>query len=76
MSRIGWITTAVLVAVVIVIVAALFMEAASGPTFRAEDYDSYEECIRNIPAEWGPGSIQRSGAEDACHYVHRRMPGR
>lgn len=71
MGRLGWMTAAALAVTVLAIMAALFMEAASGPTFRAEDYDSYQECIRNIPAEWGPGSMQRSGAEDACHYVHR-----
>ena len=67
-------TAAVLAGVVVLVVIALFREAASGPTFRAGDYGSYQECIRNIPAEWGPGSLQRSGAEDACLYVHR--PGR
>ncbi|HUG02343.1 MAG TPA: hypothetical protein VML95_10790 [Longimicrobiales bacterium] len=72
MSRIGWVTAAVLAAAIGVIVLALFLETGSGPTFRAEDYDSYEECIRNIPAEWAPGSLPRSGAEDACFYVHRR----
>ena len=76
MSRMGWLTAAVLTVIVVGIVLALFSEAASGPTFRAEDYGSYQECIRNIPAEWGPGSLQRSGAEDACSYVHRRVPGR
>lgn len=76
MGKMGWITAAVLAAVVVVILAALFSEAAAGPSFRAEDHATYQECIRNIPVEWGPGSIQRSGAEDACHYVHRRMPAR
>lgn len=76
MGKLGWITAGVLAAVVVVILAALFSEAAAGPSFRAEDHATYQECIRNIPAEWGPGSIQRSGAEDACHYVHRRMPAR
>lgn len=72
MRRTGWITAAVQTVVVMVILLTLFRKAASGPTFRAQDYASYEECIRNIPAEWGPGSLERSGAEDACHYVHRR----
>ena len=72
MSRSSWITAAVLVATIVIIVIALLMEASSGPTFRAEDHANYQECIRNIPAEWGPGSLQRSGAEDACMYVHRR----
>lgn len=72
MKRSTSITAVILVAIVAVIVIALLVEAGSGPTFRAEDHASYEECVRNIPAEWGPGSMQRSGAEDACHYVHRR----
>jgi hypothetical protein len=74
MSRIGWTTAVVLAGTVVVIMLALFIEAASGPTFRAEDYDSYQECIRNIPVEWGLGSAQRDGAEEACFYVHRRGP--
>lgn len=72
MGRIGWVTAAVLAIVIVVILWALVREAASGPTFRAEDYGSYQECIRGIPAEWGANSLQRSGAEDACHYIHRR----
>lgn len=72
MTRSTWITAAVLAAIAIGIIVALLLEAAAGPAFRAEDYTSYEECMRNIPAEWGPGSLQRSGAEEACFYVHRR----
>lgn len=72
MSRSSRITAAVLAAIIVAIIVALLLEASSGPTFRAEDHASYEECLRNIPAEWGPGSMQRSGAEDACMYVHRR----
>lgn len=72
MKRSTWITAAVLAVIIIAIVAALFLEAGSGPTFRPEDYASHQECMRNIPAEWAPGSLQRSGAEDACMYVHRR----
>jgi hypothetical protein len=74
MRKTGWITAAVLALAVLIILAALLSEIGSGPTFRAEDYTSYDECIRNIPPEWGPGSLQRTGAEDACHYVHRRPP--
>ena len=61
-----------LTAIVLGIIAALLVEAAAGPTFRAEDHASYEECVRNIPSEWSRGSLQRTGAEDACGYVHRR----
>lgn len=76
MGKLGWITAAVLTVVVLLIVAALLREAAAGPSFRAEDHATYQECLRNIPTEWGPGSLQRSGAEDACHYVHRGAPRR
>lgn len=72
MKRSTWITILVLGAIVGGIIAALFMETAGGPSFRPEDHANHEECVRNIPTEWAPGSIQRSGAEDACFYVHRR----
>lgn len=72
MTRHALLTGLVLAAIVLAVLAALFMEATSGPTFRPEDYTSYTECIRNIPAEWAPGSLPRSGAEDACMYVHAR----
>lgn len=76
MSRTGWWTAAVLGSVVVLIVAALFAEAASEPTFRAGDHASYQECMQNIPAEWQPGSMERSGSEDACYYVHVRSRAR
>lgn len=72
MKRSTWITAAALAIIIVAIVAALLLEAGSGPTFRPEDYASHQECLRNIPAEWAPGSLQRSGAEDACMYVHQR----
>ena len=70
MKRSTWITVAVLVVVTIVIVAALMREATSGPVFRAEDHADYAACMAAIPAEWEPGSLARSGGEDACRYVH------
>lgn len=72
MSRYTWITVSILAGIIVLIVVALLLEAASGPSFRAEDHDSYRECVLNIPAEWGPGSLERSGAEEACMYVHGR----
>ncbi|MEJ2503084.1 MAG: hypothetical protein P8177_07150 [Gemmatimonadota bacterium] len=72
MQRSTVITAITLGLILVGIVAALFLEAARGPTFRAEDYASYRECLRNIPAEWGVGSLQRSGAEEACLFVHGR----
>ena len=72
MKRSTWITVAVLVAVVIGIVAALMREATSGPVFRAEDHADHEACMAAIPVQWERGSLARSGAEDACRYVHLR----
>lgn len=43
-----------------------------GPTFRAADYDTLQECMANIPREWGPGSLERTRAEAACEYEARR----
>jgi uncharacterized membrane protein len=72
LNRLTVITVVFLVVVVVVLVAALFHEAASGPTFRAEDHASYAECMRNIPREWLPNSLERQGAETACMFVHQR----
>lgn len=66
------ITAVFLVVVVVGLVALLVREAASGPTFRAEDHDSYAECMGNIPREWLPNSLERQGAETACMFVHQR----
>ena len=66
------ITAVVLGLTVIAITVALLMEANRGPTFRARDYDSFQECLENIPPEWAPGSMQRDGAEESCRYVHGR----
>jgi hypothetical protein len=72
MNRLTKITAAVLGLVLVVLVATLFLEAAAGPTHRAEDYDSYQDCIRGIPMEWLPNSLERQGAETACLFVHER----
>jgi hypothetical protein len=71
MSQLTKVTVVVLALVVVGLLAALFHEAASGPTFRAEDHDNYQECIRNIPREWLPNSLERQGAETACLFVHQ-----
>ena len=76
MKKSGWLTLAVLVLIAIGIVVALMREATSGPVFRAEDHASYEECLAAIPAEWEAGSLARSGAQDACGYVHARPAAR
>lgn len=72
MNRGTWVTALVLGLIIVGITVALLLEANQGPSFRAEDYDTLEECVANIPAEWRPGSMQRDGAEEACRYVHGR----
>ncbi len=68
-------TVAILLLAVVVILGALFLETSSGPSFRAADHADMEECVRNIPREWRPGSLEYDGAETACHYVHVRNVG-
>lgn len=74
-NRTSQITAVFLVAVVVGLIALLYREAVSGPTFRAEDFDTYAECIRSIPPEWLPNSLERQGAETACLFVHERRRG-
>jgi hypothetical protein len=69
-SRLTQITVVFLLLVVAGVTAMLYLEAASGPTFRAEDHASFLECIQNIPPEWLPNSLERQGAETACMFVH------
>ena len=76
MKRSTWITAALLAAVTVVIIVALMREATSGPVFRAEDHADYSGCMAAIPPEWQQGSLERSGAEDACRYVHLRSKRR
>lgn len=68
-TRISVIGLAAALAIILVMV---MREALAGPSFRAADHATYEECIRAIPAEWRPGSLERSGAETACHYEAER----
>lgn len=72
MNRGTWITALVLGLTIVGITIALLVEANRGPSFRPEDFNSLQECLVNIPVEWGPGTMQRDGAEDACRYVHGR----
>lgn len=53
-----------------VIVAALFVESSSNPTFRPGDYDSYQECVAAIPRAWSEGSIDWVQAEASCRFTH------
>jgi hypothetical protein len=61
-----------LAATVAVILGALILQASRSPTFRAADHADMGECVRNIPSEWRPGSLEHDGAETACYYVHVR----
>lgn len=70
MNRGTWITALVLGLIIVGITIALLVEANRGPSFRPEDFNSLQECLANIPVEWGPGTMQRDGAEEACRYVH------
>jgi hypothetical protein len=71
MARSRWPTVLFLVLAVAVILVLVSRFAFSGPTFRADDYASYEECVRNIPREWGRGSVEYTRAEAACTHVHQ-----
>jgi hypothetical protein len=71
MTRSSWPTILVLGLSLVVILVLVARFAFSGPTFRADDYASYEECVRNIPREWGRGSVEYTRAEAACTHVHR-----
>jgi hypothetical protein len=61
-----------LAATVAVILGALILQASRSPTFRAADHADMSECVRNIPSEWRPGSLEYDGAETACYYIHVR----
>jgi len=76
MKTITNLTILVLLLAVGGITYALVRETAAGPSFRAADYGSFEECLRNIPAAWVEGSVERVGAETACRHEHapRRAP--
>jgi hypothetical protein len=65
-------TLVFLAATVAIILGALIMETSRGPTFRAADHADMGECVRNIPREWRPGSLEYTGAESACYYIHVR----
>lgn len=68
--------TAGFIAIVLaLIVGALLLETSRGPSFRAADHSSMEECVAAIPREWRQGSMERDGAEAACYYVHVRGQG-
>jgi hypothetical protein len=72
MKRVNLIVGAALVLVLIGVGAMLLREATHGTTFRAADYATLEECMRNIPREWLLGSLERTRAEAACHHEHER----
>lgn len=66
-----WWVGGILALFLLVAIIMVFREAFRGPTFRAEDHASFADCVAAIPREWGQGSMERSGAETACMYVHR-----
>ncbi|CAN5737427.1 hypothetical protein BH23GEM9_BH23GEM9_31930 [soil metagenome] len=68
MKPITKVTSLTLGIAIIVIIIVVMREALGGTTFRAADHATYDECMRNIPAEWLLGSLERTRAESACHY--------
>jgi len=62
---------AILAITVAGITAALFFELG-GNTFRADEFDSYDECVRAIPTGWVPGSLDHERALAACEATHAR----
>ena len=72
MNRGALLTAVVLGLTIVGVTVALLMEANRGPSFRAQDYDTLQECLASIPVEWAPGSMQRDGAAQSCRYVHGR----
>jgi hypothetical protein len=67
-----WVTVLVLALSLVVIAWLVSRYALAGPTFRAADHATYDECIRNIPREWLRGSIEHTRAETACQHLHLR----
>lgn len=65
-------TALLLLLVVVLVLVALFRFTASGPTFRAADYPTLAECMRSVPLEWAPGSLERERAERACQHEERQ----
>ena len=61
-------TAVLLLLVIVLVVVALFRFTAAGPRFRAADYSTLAECMRAIPQEWRPGTIERERAERACQH--------
>jgi hypothetical protein len=68
MKPITLITIITLSLALVAIVVLVTREALQGPTFRAADHATLQECMRNIPAEWRLGSLERTRAEAACHH--------
>jgi hypothetical protein len=66
------VTLAVLVGALVLAAVAVTRYGLGGPTFRAGDYATMQECMANIPMEWGPGSLERTRAEAACQYEAQR----
>jgi hypothetical protein len=73
MKPITKISVAFLSVALVVVAVLVAREALGGPTFRASDYETMEDCMRNIPREWLLGSLERGRAEAACaHEAQQR----
>jgi hypothetical protein len=66
------VTLVVLVGALILAGVAVTRYGLGGATFRAADYDTIQECMANIPREWGLGSLERTRAEAACEHEARQ----
>jgi hypothetical protein len=72
MKRSSMITLVVLVGSLVLVAVLVTRYGMGGPTFRASEYATLQECMANIPREWGLGSLERTRAEQACHYEAQR----
>jgi hypothetical protein len=73
MKPVTKITVAFLGVALVVIALMVGREALGGTTFRAAEYDTFADCVANIPREWLQGSLERGRAEAACaHEEHER----
>ena len=68
-------TAVVLLLIIALVILALIRSTSSGPTFRAANYSTLDECLNGIPREWLSGSLEREGAEWACEHRERVRRG-
>lgn len=65
-------TAVLLLLVIVLVIVALVRFTASGPRFRAADYDNIADCMASIPGAWRPGTIERERAERACQHEEQQ----